>query len=143
MNPVGPVVDAGLAMKSVVLENFKNEARHLLQDNAGGNLFAPPLLPNEVTNTLFQRQRRGSITASEADAALTQFLRFGVTLVQPPQLYQQAFAFARSSALQATYGSVYVVLAQLLGTELWTADGRLLAALSGKAPWVRWIGTYT
>jgi predicted nucleic acid-binding protein len=125
-----------------VLEEFTDEARQLLRDYASDSLFAPPLLPSEVTNALHQQQRRGSISADAADEALTQFLRFGVTLLQPPELYQHALAFARTNGLRATYDSVYVVLALLLGTELWTADERLLSVLSGGAPWVRWIGNY-
>lgn len=102
MNQAGPVVDASVAMKWVVLEEFTNEARQLLHDYAQGTLFAPPLLPSEVTNALFQRQRRGRITDAEADAALTQFLAIGVTLIQPANLYERALTFARTTNLPAT-----------------------------------------
>jgi hypothetical protein len=35
-----------------------------------------------------------------------------------------------------------IVLALLLGAELWTADERLAITLSAAAPWVRWLGDY-
>ncbi len=35
--------------------------------------------------------------------------------------------------------SLYVVLAQILGADLWIADRRLLAAVGPIAPWVRFI----
>jgi predicted nucleic acid-binding protein len=36
----------------------------------------------------------------------------------------------------------YIALAELLGATLWTADQRLLRALSGRLPFVRWIADY-
>lgn len=40
------------------------------------------------------------------------------------------------------FNSLYVVLAQLLDVELWTADEGLRRALGTAAPWVRFIGDY-
>jgi predicted nucleic acid-binding protein len=42
--------------------------------------------------------------------------------------------------LPAAYGAHDVALAELLGAALWTADRRLLRALGGRLPFVRWIG---
>jgi predicted nucleic acid-binding protein len=40
------------------------------------------------------------------------------------------------------YDALYVVLARLLNAELWTADGRLVTQLAGRAPWVRSLRDY-
>ena len=41
--------------------------------------------------------------------------------------------FAKRQGLATVYDSLYVVLAQMLGGELWTADQRLLAAVRTRA----------
>ena len=79
---------------------------------------------------------------AEAEQALVRFLRFPIALLTPADLYQQAFAFARTHNLTNIYDSLYVVLAQTLGTELWTDDQALLRALGAAAPWVRSIRDY-
>ena len=60
----------------------------------------------------------------------------------PPGLYLGAFAFAKTHHQRGIYDVLYVVLAQELGTELWTADLALIVAIGSTAPWVRWIGDF-
>jgi hypothetical protein len=60
----------------------------------------------------------------------------------PPGLYARAVTFARVNQLPTVYDSLYVVLAQDLGADLWTADRRLLRQIAAVAPWVRWLGDY-
>ena len=55
----------------------------------------------------------------------------------PPTLAATVPAWGSSD-----YDSLYVVLAQLLNVELWTADQRLLQMIGAAAPWVRFIGDY-
>jgi predicted nucleic acid-binding protein len=78
----------------------------------------------------------------EGERALADFLRLGVELLSPAGLYPQALAFAHRHRLPNIYDALYVVLAQMLGTELWTDDQALLNALGPSAPWVRPIRTY-
>lgn len=144
----GVVVDASVAIKRVLAEEFTEESRALfaksLEDRR--SLVAPPLLPSEVGNALYQRlyttvaSRR--LTEAEADGALVAFLHLPITLLAPDDLYVRAFTFAKTHRLPSVYDSVYVVLARMLNTELWTADQRLRNAVSTSAPWVRFIGEY-
>ncbi|MFN8559160.1 MAG: hypothetical protein U0531_18090 [Dehalococcoidia bacterium] len=50
------------------------------------------------------------------------------SFVAPAELYERAFRFARSYDLPSM-DSLAVVLAHILGAELWTADRRLLSAI--------------
>jgi len=143
MNRLGPVVDASVALKWVVQEEHSTQSRRLLVDFADALLFAPSLLPAEVTNALHQRCRQGRMSDVEADTALKQFLDAGVRLLSPDALYPETLTLARALGLRATYDGLYVALARQLSTELWTADERLLSATSTLAPWVRWIGNYS
>lgn len=138
------VVDASVAVKWVVVEEFSDRALALHQAGVdlGRPVRAPHLLPNEVTNAIYQRLRRGLISEIEANDAIETFLRFDVELFAARDSPLEAYRFAKAHRLRAIYDAIYVVLAQSLDADLWTDDRRLLAAVGTAAPWVRWIGHY-
>jgi predicted nucleic acid-binding protein len=140
------VVDASVILKRLISEDYSRQARAMVDDNfsQGQPLFAPPLLASEIANALYQRTRRQSntISISSAERALSLFLRLPIIQIAPVDLYTRATTFARTHGLRATYDSQYVVLADILHLQLWTADERLVQALSASAPWVKWIGDY-
>ena len=142
------VIDASVAVKWVLDEEHSDRADRLLTDTitTGSALIGPPHLLTESTNVLYQRRRRSDpglrISEADADLALADLLRFPLQLQDPPGLYATAFTFARTYGLRTIYDSLYVVLAQLLAVDLWTADQALLTSLGPAAPWVRFIGDY-
>jgi len=138
------VMDANLLFKVLIREEFSERAQALYATtlSASTPILAPPHWAAELTHALYRLIRRRGITLKEADQALSRFLAFPVQVVAPPELYQRAFLFARTHTVN-TYDSLYVVLAQMLDTELWTDDRRLLSSVRTVAPWVRWIGDYT
>ena len=148
MTPASTAIDASVAVKWVLAEQHSDRADQLLVDSAqaGRTLVGPPHLTAEVVNILYRRRLRSEptvrITDVQAEQALADFLQFPLQLLTPAALYTQAFEFARTHQLDSIYDSLYVVLAHQLGAELWTADSRLLNALRGRAPWVRFIGDY-
>ncbi len=73
---------------------------------------------------------------------MAKFLELPVRLLGAADLYRRALAFAREHRLTDIDDSLYVVLAEILDTELWTDDRVLLKAVGSVAPWVRWIGDY-
>lgn len=136
------VVDASVAVKWVIDEEYTDRARALLTDSVSRSILGPPHLASEVTNAIYQRLRRRDITATEAGEALERFLAIGPELISPAGLYQQAYDFAQTHSLKNVYDSLYAVLALILELDLWTDDRVLLRALGPAAPWVRWIGEY-
>jgi predicted nucleic acid-binding protein len=140
------VVDASVAIKWVVQEEFSAEAEALLDDAPTSSIVGPPALLIEVANALYQRTRRSDpqtrLSMAQAEAALARFLGFGIRLAIAEELYQQAFAFARDRGLPNLYDSMYVVLAQQFSSTLWTDDRKLLDVTWRVAPWVRWIKDY-
>lgn len=141
------VVDANVAEKWVIDEDFTNEARALLQDSRTQQrpLVGPPLLTTEVV-IIYQRLRSRDparhLTDEEAQQALQEFLAIPTQLLAPEDLYRRGFDLARDRGLTNTYDSLYVALAQMLGVEMWTDDQNLLRALGSSAPWVRSIRDY-
>ncbi len=147
----GPaVVDASVAVKWIITAEVYAEQAGLLYLHASlgaVQLYGPPHLKGEVANALLQRVRTREtvrqLTVDEAREALDVFLDIYVEVQTPSNLYEEALSFALTHGLPSIYDSIYVVLARELGTELWTADQRLLRAVGGVAPWVRSIADYS
>jgi predicted nucleic acid-binding protein len=138
------VVDASVAVKVVLEEEFSDRARTFIADSRRNRrpLFGPPHLASEVTNAIHQKLYHQNITEAEADEALQQFLELPIHLFATPQLYTRASEFSRANGLRSTYDSLYVILAQMLDAEMWTDDRQLLRDIETIAPWVRWIRDY-
>lgn len=138
------VVDASVAVKLVIDEPLSDRATRLYDDSVSSDrpLNAPSILRNEVTNAVYRRYRRNDLTEASADLAVSRFAAFRFAVLAPSNLVVEAYAFAKRHRLGAIYDSLYVVLARDLGADLWTDDQKLLNAVAGTAPWVRWIGHY-
>jgi predicted nucleic acid-binding protein len=137
-------VDASVAGKWLFPEEHSARADALLRGalEQAEPIVAPPLLPSEVANIVRQRQRQGQLQLSEARLLLAHFLAVPISFEAPDALYDQALILADRHNLSAIYDAQYVALAELLGATLWTADGRLLRALGGTVPFVRWLADY-
>lgn len=144
------VVDASVVLGRLLPEEHTDRARVLFGDSLRDRrpIFAPPHLSSEVTNAIYQRLRgrrrpRFHITEPEADLALQTFLMLPIQLISPTNLYQEAYALAKTADIPSIYDALYVVLARILDTELWTGDSRLHNTVRAGAPWVRFIGDYS
>lgn len=148
MNQEAVVVDASVAVKWVVMESHTIQARALLLACSEHlrPIVGPPHFAGEVANALLQRTRSRELarrlSSSEAQRALQTFLSVTIEQRAPAGIYDDAYQFAVELNLPTVYDSLYVVLARMLGAELWTADQRLINALGSSAPWVRFIGDY-
>lgn len=142
------VIDASVAVKWVIEEDFSDRAEALLRQTTANDepLIAPPHFTAEVINALYQRVRRSqanvALTELQASGAVQRFVAFEVRSVAPDGLYADAFLLAATHRMVNIYDALYVTLARMAGADLWTADLRLLRSLGSAAPWVRWIGDY-
>jgi predicted nucleic acid-binding protein len=137
-------VDSSVAAKWSFIEEYSAQARALLRVALEQRepIIAPPLLPSEVANVIRQRMRQGRLNLDGARTLLAQFLAVPLSLQAPEPLYDRALVLADAYNLPAVYDAHYVALAELHGATLWTADQRLLRALGGRLPFVRWIADY-
>ena len=121
--PAGVVLDASAA---VALLADAGPAGQWVVDAIGGeNLFAPDLMPFEVSNILRRHVLAGALDASAAALAHTDLLAL------PVDLYPYAALGDRVWQLRAnltSYDASYVALAELLGATLVTLDARLARA---------------
>jgi len=142
------VVDASVAVKSVVNESFTLQAQQLLKDVSLAHqlIYAPPHFLGESLNAIFQKFRSTDplkhISEEELLEAVTKLLAFPFRVITPPNLYLEALQFVKAHQQVTLYDAMYVVLAQSLNLELWTADENLVSLVGSVAPWVRLISDY-
>ena len=98
---------------------------------------APTLLFYEVTNALYQYERHGLLTAGSVQLAQGAALELPIDLYGGVTLHRRALELAQRFSLSATYDAHYLAVAEELEAELWTADRRLVGAVSGSLSWVR------
>ena len=135
------VVDTSIAIKWVLYEPDSPRAEALLAQWIDKHMviLAPSLLAYEVTNTLYQKARKGSIAIEEAQQALNKVLTTGLAMdsSRRDDLHLTALKLAQDYKLPATYDAHYLALAAYEECEFWTADTRLWKAVKEQLPWVR------
>lgn len=142
------VIDASVAVSLVVQEAQTDMAERLLHGAsvASQQVCAPPHFLGEVINGIYQKVRSTDparhIDAAAAQPAIRTLLDLPIDILTPAGLYERAYDLARAHELPSLYDGLYVALAARVGGELWTADRRLLQALGGQLPYVRWLGDY-
>lgn len=138
------VVDASLAVKWVLPEEHSDRAVDLLREwkNRRIQPIAPALLPIEAANAIYKRVRRGELTPAEGRLALRTLLQAGILIQEDQRLCLDAWELAHQFERPAVYDAVYLALAFTVGCDLWTGDERLVNAVAGRLPWVKWVGQY-
>lgn len=135
------VVDASLALKLVLPDPLREQCRARIDQlmRAGFRLAAPTLWAYETTSTVCRAIHFGHLTAEEGSRVLEHLDALGVQQMPPTQAQnQRALEWSLRLKRAAAYDSYYLVLAEALECDLWTADQRL--ANAAQMPWVRWVG---
>ena len=137
-------VDANVVLKLYLNEEYSEQADALWSHfkSQAYTIIAPPLAIYEAAAVLRQTVYRGVIEPEEGQEALAEILQLGLGLVEPVDLHHQAYALATRFNLPTSYDANYLVVAQSLGCEFWTADRRLVNATSRDLPWVKWLGNF-
>jgi predicted nucleic acid-binding protein len=138
------VVDANVAMWAIlpilsagdVLERFDGWWR------AGVRLVAPTLWLAECIAAIRGSVYARVISPQEGRVAVGDLFDLGVeTAPMDQELCRSAFEWAERLGQARAYDGFYLALAERLGAELWTADGRLArGAQQAGAVWVRGVG---
>jgi predicted nucleic acid-binding protein len=123
------VADASVVVKWFIEEAHSDAARRLRDDYAADliDLDAPCILPFEVMNAL---HFSSLFTPDELTLAAEALDRFSISLhVLEGELSKATLELARASGV-TIYDASYAALTRQLGSEFYTADERLIEALS-------------
>jgi len=141
------LVDASVAVKWLINEEHSDQADALLDESnrQGWRLICPPHFASEVINVLYRRTQRKEplfhVDLDIADGALDAFFETEFDVIWAEELYRHAWFMAREHKISTIDDALYVALADLHATPVWTADQRLVNTV-GDTRLVRWIGDY-
>jgi predicted nucleic acid-binding protein len=113
----------------------------VVRDHVSGRLQlkAPALLPYELSNAVWQAERRGRINRDQADRIIASFASLDIEIVS--QSWGDMLPLARQYDRSA-YDAAYLLLAQQTDEPLITCDERLYNAVKGKLDGVLWLEDY-
>jgi len=136
------IVDASVLLSAFFPDEAQVQAQAVLRQHAAGRerLKAPTLIVYEVTNAVWQAERRRRISSARADEILHATAGLNVELL--PLQWGESLPLTRRFARSA-YDAAYLALAERQGEPLITADERLYNAVHSKQKWVLWLGDYT
>lgn len=137
MNSV--VVDASIAIKWVLEEEGSAEALALLKTWLVADItpVAPSWLACEIATILHRGVMDGRISHAAALDAYDDALLFVTALPEQIADGRRALEIAHQTRQTQSYNAHYLALAERLGLEYWTDDGRFVAAVAGTFPQVK------
>ncbi len=135
------VIDASVAVKAVLPNQLQAHCLALVQSFVETQPAAPALWAYETTSVIAKAVHFGEINEKEARQALEKLDSLGVRLfVSDAEQNLAAFEWTLRLKRASAYDSYYLVLAQALECEFWTADKHLFNALKdAQVGWVHWI----
>lgn len=135
------IVDANVILRAFFPDEVQEKAQALLRDHVVGGLQlkAPSLLPHELSNAIWQAERRQRISSQQADEiiAAVEGLQIEILLLDMGEMLPMARQFDRSA-----YDAAYLTLANKLDEQLITGDERPWNAVHSHLDWVVWIEEY-
>ena len=125
------VIDASIAVKWLVKEEFSTQAMQLLFGET--RLIAPDLIFAEAANALWKMQRRREMEVEQMERAIN-ILRFSPVLI-PTSMQELSVSAIRIAAEldHAVYDCYYLALAIRSKCTVVTADKRFLNKVRGRA----------
>ena len=135
------VIDASAAVKAILPNPVQAYCLTLVQTFSEVQPAAPALWAHETTSAIAKAVHFGDITEGEARQSLEKLDALGVRLfVADAEQNRAAFDWTLRLKRASAYDSYYLVLAQALECDFWTADKHLFNALKGtRLGWLHWI----
>jgi predicted nucleic acid-binding protein len=139
------VIDASIAIKAILPNPLQGHCRALVQTFADVQPVAPALWVYETTSAISKAVHFEQLTENEGRRALEQMDALGVQLfVSDLEQNRSAFGWTLELRRGSAYDSFYLVLAQALDCDFWTADKKLFNALTDtQLNWLHWIEELT
>jgi len=129
--PKGAVIDASVVAKWFIPEEDSDKASKIMRKYSDGkiDLYAPDLLIYEVANVL---RYRPDVTDETLINSMESLFKLQLNLIPPStDIISEATARARTLDL-SIYDACYMVIAEILATNLITADMKLYEKCKSK-----------
>ena len=138
------VIDASLVVQLLVLEQFSNQARELVNywRIMGIRLTAPDFIHAEVASALYKKIPARLISVDFAKAMMLRFYGMDIEYHPSSRLHNRAIDLALELRQRMPYDAHYLALAESLNCDFWTADRPFYRAAQRHHPRVQWIGNY-
>jgi len=136
------IIDASVLLSAFFPDEAQAQAQAVLRDHVAGRvrLKAPALLAYEVSNAVWQAERRGRISGTQADEILRAAAGLEIELLALD--WGESLPLARRFGRSA-YDAAYLTLAERSGEPLITGDERLYNAVHPALDWVLRVEDYT
>jgi predicted nucleic acid-binding protein len=122
---LGAVIDASVAVKWTVAEDFADAAMRVLETRE--EMVAPAHWLAEATNAIWAKCRRGDLSLPQGEERVTTLAGAPVRALPLDRLLTAAFAIALQAGI-TVYDSLYIAAAIEANLPLITADRRLYDA---------------
>ena len=135
------IVDASVVLRAFFPDEAQSQAQAVIREHVAKriNLKAPALLPYELSNAVWQAERRGRISREQSEEILAAMTGLEIDIVG--QTWGEMLPLARKFGRSA-YDAAYLALGQATGETLITGDKRLYNAVHNELDWVIWIEDY-
>ena len=135
------IVDASVVLRAFFPDEAQSQAQAVIREHVAKriNLKAPALLPYELSNAVWQAERRGRISREQSEEILAAMTGLEIDIVG--QSWGEMLPLARKFGRSA-YDAAYLALGQATGKPLITGDKRLYNAVHNELDWVIWIEDY-
>lgn len=136
------IVDASVVLSAFFPDEAQSNAQALIRDHVAGRitLKAPALLPYELSNAVWQAERRQRISSNQANEIIKTFANLEIDIIS--QTLGEMLPLARQFNISA-YDAAYLALAEKLSKSFITGDERLYKIIAKHLEWVSWIGDYS
>ena len=108
-------------------------------ESTGTAVFAPALLPYEVTNAFWRFENSGTLSSSAVTRLIGRMNDLQIDLVSAGEIHLEALEFVRKYWESKAYDSHFLALAHFLTCDLWTSDKKLHNRVGSHLPWVRFV----
>jgi predicted nucleic acid-binding protein len=136
------VIDANVLVALVIPLEYSGQASEKvdLWLTTGADLVAPLLWTYEAVSAIRKYVASGSLTHAEASAAIQALCALGIRGIEPTEeLHFGALRWAERLGDFVAYDPAYLAVAEQLGADFWTADGKLLTKFRDRGLPMSWI----
>lgn len=137
-------VDASLALKVLIVEQYTKEAEQLFVDCAKNRItiIAPSLIIYEMESAVRRYVYTHKITEQAGDKSLSMIDILPIQIQSHPLMHKKARELAKQFNQVRVYDNAYTALAELRGCDFWTGDEKFYNSVMKKLPFVHFVRDY-